>query len=86
MARTLEQIRNDALQLPVEDRMQLMEALHDSVMTAEERDVEQAWIEEAERRYQDWKAGRARGIPGEEVMARLRQKYGSESIRASRRS
>lgn len=85
MTRTLEQIQEDALQLPAEDRMQLMQALHDSVMTDEEREVEQAWIEEAERRYQDWKAGRARGIPGEEVMARLRQKYGSDGIRASRR-
>lgn len=85
MTRTLEQIQKDALQLPAEDRMQLMQALHDSVMTDEEREVEQAWIEEAERRYQDWKAGRVRGIPGEEVMARLRQKYGSDGIRASRR-
>lgn len=86
MTRTLEQIREDALQLTVEDRMQLMEALHDSVMSAEERDIERAWLEEAELRYQDWKAGRARGIPGEEVFARLRQKYGSDSVRASRRS
>lgn len=85
MTRTLEQIQKDALQLPAEDRVQLMQALHDSVRTDEEREVEQAWIEEAERRYQDWQAGRARGIPGEEVMARLRQKYGSDSIRATRR-
>ena len=84
MARKLEEIRIDALNLPVEDRMRLLEELHDSVMTAEEREIEQAWIEEAERRYQDWKDGRARGVPGEEVMARLRQKYGSDGIRASR--
>jgi putative addiction module component (TIGR02574 family) len=80
VTRTLDEIRNDALQLPVEDRMQLMEALHESVMISEEREIEQAWLEEAERRYQDWKAGRAHSVPGEEVMARLRQKYGGDGI------
>jgi putative addiction module component (TIGR02574 family) len=86
MARTLEEIRNDVLQLPAEDRVQLMHALHESVMTDDEREVEQAWIDEAERRYQDWKAGRAPSVPGEEAMARLRQKYGGDKVRASRRS
>ena len=66
--------------------MQLMQSLHESVMTAEDREVEQAWIEESERRYQDWKAGHARSVPGEEAFARLRQKYGSDEFRASRRS
>jgi putative addiction module component (TIGR02574 family) len=85
VARTLEDVRKDALDLPVDDRMRLMQELHDSVLTAEEREIEQAWIVEAERRYQDWKAGRARSVPGEEVIARLREKYGSsDGVRATR--
>ena len=85
MARTLDQIRNDAMQLPVEDRLQLIESLHGSVLTAEEREIEEAWIAEAERRYQEWKAGRAQSVSGDEVLARLRQKYGGGGVRASRR-
>ncbi len=85
MAHRLEEVQNDALQLSPDDRIRLIQALHESVMTDEEPEAEQALIEEAERRYQDWKAGRARSVPGAEVIARLRDKYGSASVRASRR-
>ena len=77
MPRTLEEIRNDVRQLPFEQRMQLMEEIRDSVMTAEEREVEQAWLEEAERRMREIDNGTAKSIPGDEVLRKLREKYGA---------
>jgi len=83
MAR-LQEIRDEALRLTRRQRMKLAQELHDSVMTAEEREIEQAWIEEAQRRLAAWKAGETTTIPAEEVFARLREKYGRTRVRAGR--
>ncbi len=48
-------------------------------MTAEEREIEQAWIEESERRVREVEAGTAKTIPGEEVFRKLREKYRDRS-------
>jgi hypothetical protein len=34
------------------------------------------WVEEINRRVEDMRSGRAKLIPGDEVMQRLREKYG----------
>ena len=80
----LEEIRNDALRLTRRQRLKLAQELHASVMTAEEREVEQAWIAEAERRLAAWKAGETKTYPAEQVFARLREKYGRTRVRAGR--
>ena len=46
----------------------------------EEREIEQAWIAEAERRLADWKAGRTKTTPGPEIFAKLRAKYGRRRV------
>ena len=46
----------------------------DEVLTQEE--WEAAWIAECERRVADLDAGRTKLIPAEEVMARMKEKYG----------
>ena len=40
--------------------------------------IDQAWAEEAERRVDEIDSGKARLIPGEEVFARLRVRYGPD--------
>ena len=75
MAR-LDQIREEALQLTRRQRLQLAQELHASVMTAEEREIEQAWADEAERRMQAFEDGTAELIPGDQVIRELRAKYG----------
>jgi putative addiction module component (TIGR02574 family) len=37
---------------------------------------EAAWAEEINRRLADYESGKVQGIPGDEVMRRLREKYG----------
>lgn len=46
----------------------------DQGLTQEE--WESAWVEEAERRLADARAGKTVGIPHEEVMRRMQEKYG----------
>jgi hypothetical protein len=38
--------------------------------------VDQAWIEEAERRFQNCQAGRSKAIPGDQVFDQIRQELG----------
>jgi hypothetical protein len=83
MAKTLDEVRRDAMELSDEDRDVLAQELRDSCMTTEERDVEAAWIEEAERRYADWQAGNAEAVSLDETLGELRAKYGTRE-RAAR--
>lgn len=85
MARALREVRDEALQLSPQDRLQLAQELNDSVLTPAQREIEEEWLDEADRRRETWAAERDVTKPAEEVFARLRDKYGSDSDRASRR-
>ena len=80
----LDDIRDEALRLTPRQRLQLVQDLQASVMSAEERDVEEAWLDEAERRFAAWKSGETKTISGPEAVARLREKYGRTRVRAGR--
>lgn len=41
-----------------------------------EEEWEEAWAEEVNRRIAEFEAGRTKLIPGDEVMKRLKEKYG----------
>jgi putative addiction module component (TIGR02574 family) len=70
MSRVVEQLYEQASQLPAEDRAELAGRLLESI---EEPDVgvEQAWAAEIGRRMEDYRAGRVKTIPWSEVRARL---------------
>jgi putative addiction module component (TIGR02574 family) len=71
---TLEQIRAEAMALPEEDRVALAgELMQCELSPAELADIEQAWLEEAERRLADMRAGRTQPVPNEEAVRKIRQ-------------
>ena len=70
MLSTPEQVESAALQLPPEERARLAERLIASL--DEQTRVERAWIEEAERRYELYRAGELRTVPASDVIARMR--------------
>jgi putative addiction module component (TIGR02574 family) len=74
MTRTLDEIRDEALGLGVEERGWLAEALWDSLRTPEQREIDAAWESEIDRRVAEVEAGTAKLIPGEEVLRELRTK------------
>ena len=75
MSRSYEEVQEEALELSVEDRSRLAEDLLDSILTDEERAIEQEWLEFAERRRAEVDAGTATLIPAEDVIRELKAKY-----------
>jgi putative addiction module component (TIGR02574 family) len=75
MARTLDDIRDEAMQLGIEERGALADSIWESFLTDEEREIQNAWIDEAERRLANYRSGKTKTIPLEKVMSRLRAKY-----------
>ena len=72
MAKTIEDIENEIRSLSVDDRMHLLRDLIADLDGGMDKDVEKAWLEEAERRYKEVKEGNVELIPAEEVFARAR--------------
>lgn len=72
MAKTIEDIENEIRALSADDRMHLLRDLIADLDGSMDEGVEKAWLEEAERRYNDLKAGKAELIPAEEVFAKAR--------------
>ncbi len=75
MSALSESLESKALSLPLEDRARLAAHLLESVEMrppVDPEQVERAWIEEANRRYQAYLRGEERVIPAEEVFSTLR--------------
>jgi putative addiction module component (TIGR02574 family) len=75
MSWSYEEVQEEALQLSVEERSRLAEDLLDSLLTEEERAIEQEWLEVAERRRVEVDVGAATLIPAEDVIRELKAKY-----------
>ena len=73
MTPTVEELREEAMQLSEDDRLVLGEQLLATVPP--EPGYEEAWTREIERRLADFDAGRTEGIPADEVFARLRRRF-----------
>jgi putative addiction module component (TIGR02574 family) len=70
-----DKIYNAAVSLPEAARISLIEKLLSSLHLPISAEVDRLWAEEAERRVRQIEGGEVDLIPGEEVFARLRQKY-----------
>ena len=67
MGTKLEEVITTALQLDMEERAQLARRLLLSLDEPSESEAESVWLEEAERRLKEFREGRVRGIPANEV-------------------
>lgn len=66
----LEEVASQALKLSLEERAELAERLLLSLDDPSESDIERLWLEEAERRLQEFREGEVKGIAAEEVFRR----------------
>jgi putative addiction module component (TIGR02574 family) len=71
MTREVEELYEQASQLPEEDRAELAGKLLESIEEPPDEGVEEAWAAEIERRIADYRAGRVKTIPWSEVRAHL---------------
>lgn len=68
-------IMEQALSLPVDDRIGLVERLLLSLNLPTQAEIDRQWAAEAERRIDEIERGTVQLVPGEEVFDRIRQKY-----------
>jgi len=79
MSEVATRLLNSVLALPVAERAEFRDAIDHSLPDDGElsRDEwEEAWVVECERRSANLDAGHSTDLPHEEVMARLKEKYG----------
>lgn len=73
---TLQQIMSEARQLPREEISQLFDLLLAESFAQPDPEIDAAWRVETRRRIAELESGQVKGIPGEQVMAELRQIVG----------
>ncbi len=69
--KTLEEIKSAALQLSGAEKLELAESL---MIGNVDPEIEKAWAAEAQRRWEDYKAGKTSPVSGDEVISRAREK------------
>jgi len=65
----------EALLLPSDERMSLVEKLLTSLNLPIQADIDRLWAEEAERRVSQIERGEVKLVPGDKVFAKIRRKY-----------
>ena len=75
----MSQLANDWMSLlvvlPPADRAEIAQRLIESLDEPADADWEAAWANELQKRAEGMKSGAVQGIPIDDVMAKLRQKY-----------
>ena len=70
-----QEILKAAMELDVDDRIDLADELFASLPPDKQREIDDAWVEEAEARLDAFERGETQALPGEEVCGRLRAKF-----------
>lgn len=73
---TAQQIFEQALSLPDDERRDVAERLLDTVVRQTSEEIAKAWDDEAVRRVEAAERGEVQAIDGEEAIALLEAKYG----------
>ena len=75
MPTAADRVVDDALDLPSDARIGLVDRILASLNLPTRPDIDKMWAEEAERRIAQIDRGEVQLIPGEEVFAKIRRKY-----------
>jgi len=68
----LSELESEALRLDPRSRARLAERLLGSLDDLADAELEELWLDEAERRERAWDAGEVEGIPADQVLRELR--------------
>ncbi len=75
MPNAVDKVSDEALALPAEARIALVDRLLESLNLAAQPDIERLWTEEAERRAAEVERGEVAPVPGEDVFGEIRRKH-----------
>ena len=76
MGRAIEKLKEEIRSLSPEQKVELLRSLITELDAPADLDVEQAWLEEAQRRHRELIEGKVKGVPGERVFENLRSRLG----------
>jgi len=76
MPTTNDRVIDEALSLPSNVRLSLVEKLLTSLNLPIDEEINRLWAKEAERRVSQIEEGKATLVPGDEVFAKIRAKHG----------
>ena len=72
MSTTVEQLAEQAMNLPGESRARLADLLVESLDAEALTDIDRLWLSEAKRRRDEVRAGKVKTIPGDEALRSVR--------------
>ncbi|MFT3746279.1 MAG: addiction module protein [Pyrinomonadaceae bacterium] len=75
MTTQTEQLIEMAEILPIDEKAMLVDRLLDS-MYPRQKEIDELWKIEAERRVEEVRSGKVKTIPGEEVFAEIERRFG----------
>jgi putative addiction module component (TIGR02574 family) len=75
MVSLADKIYKQAIDLPIDDRLVLIDKLLISTNLPTQNDIDQAWSKEVERRCQELDSGEAKLIPGENVFDKIKKRF-----------
>ncbi|MBK7815745.1 MAG: addiction module protein [Rhodocyclaceae bacterium] len=67
---------DEAASLPLEERAKVVDSLLQTLNRPDEAHAAE-WLAVAERRLAELRSGQVKAVPGEEVFARIRRRYGA---------
>lgn len=68
-------IIDEVLSLPVEERAIIADSILKS-LNAPSHSIDKKWIEVARQRLQEIRSGKVKPVPGDEVFAKVRERFG----------
>lgn len=74
MSALFNEVQEQARRLTPQEKAALAHLLIEELDSSNDADVEQLWIEESRRRYEAYLGGELEALPGDEVMARVRNR------------
>jgi putative addiction module component (TIGR02574 family) len=75
MQKTHDRVIEEALSLPANLRLSLIQKLQESLNQTIDPEIDRLWADEVERRIAQIEEGKAQLISGEEVFAKIREKH-----------
>ena len=70
----IKEIIEEAASLPVEERVMLVDSLL-RTLNPPDMEIEKEWVKVAKRRLAELRAGNVKTIPGDEVFAKIRERF-----------
>ncbi len=70
----MKEIIQEAMSLPVEERAIVVDSLL-RTLNPPDTEIEREWVKVAKRRLEELRSGRVKAVPGDEVFAKIRERF-----------